>query len=62
VRRTRAASASAVLAGAALAAVLGTTGSVTAQALGDLQTPDTPLVLRAQGSFFVGGEKAQHRG
>lgn len=24
----------------------------------DVQTPDTPLVLEAQGSFFVGGEKA----
>ena len=30
-----------------------------AQALKDLQTPDTPLVLKAQGSFFVGGEKAE---
>jgi pimeloyl-ACP methyl ester carboxylesterase len=59
VRRTSASFGPAVLAGAALAAVLGTTGSVTAQALGDLQTPDTPLVLKAQGSFFVGGEKAQ---
>ena len=33
--------------------------SVAAQALTDLQTPDTPLVLKAQGSFFVGGEKAE---
>ena len=33
--------------------------SVAAQALKDLQTPDTPLVLKAQGSFFVGGEKAE---
>ena len=31
----------------------------TAQALKDVQTPDTPLVLKAQGSFFVGGEKAE---
>ena len=31
----------------------------TAQALKDLQTPDTPLVLKAQGSFFVGGEKVE---
>ena len=30
-----------------------------AQALKDLQTPDTPLVLKAQGSFFVGGDKAE---
>ena len=29
-----------------------------AQALEDLQSPATPLVLKAQGSFFVGGEKA----
>ena len=29
-----------------------------AQAIKDVQTPDTPLVLKAQGSFFVGGEKA----
>jgi pimeloyl-ACP methyl ester carboxylesterase len=33
--------------------------SVAAQALKDVQVPDTPLVLKAQGSFFVGGEKAQ---
>ena len=33
--------------------------SVAAQAITDLQTPDTPLVLKAQGSFFVGGEKAE---
>ena len=32
---------------------------VAAQALTDLQTPDTPLVLKAQGSFFVGGEKVE---
>ena len=30
-----------------------------AQALKDVQTPDTPLVLKAQGSFFVGGDKAE---
>ena len=30
-----------------------------AQALKDVQTSDTPLVLKAQGSFFVGGEKAE---
>ena len=30
-----------------------------AQALKDLQTPKTPLVLKAQGSFFVGGEKVE---
>ena len=30
-----------------------------AQALKDVKTPDTPLVLKAQGSFFVGGEKVE---
>jgi pimeloyl-ACP methyl ester carboxylesterase len=50
---------SAVLAIVTLAGVLGTAGSVAAQALTDLQTPDTPLVLKAQGSFFVGGEKSE---
>ena len=49
---------SSVLVGAALG-VLGTAGTVTAQALKDVQTPDTPLVLKAQGSFFVGGEKVE---
>lgn len=28
-----------------------------AQSLKDVQTPDTPLVLKAQGSFYVGGDK-----
>jgi len=46
------------LAGAALAVVLGIAGDAMAQALKDIQTPDTPLVLKAQGSFFVGGEKS----
>ncbi len=49
---------SAILFGVTLTGVLGAASSVTAQALKDLQTPDTPLVLKAQGSFFVGGEKA----
>ena len=30
-----------------------------AQALKDVQTSDTPLVLKAQGSFFVGGDKVE---
>jgi pimeloyl-ACP methyl ester carboxylesterase len=46
------------LAGFALASVLGTAIGAEAQALEDVQTPVTPLVLKAQGSFFVGGEKA----
>ena len=45
------------LVGAALSAVLGAATAVNGQGLKDLQTPETPLVLKAQGSFFVGGEK-----
>jgi pimeloyl-ACP methyl ester carboxylesterase len=30
---------------------------VSAQSLGDVQRPSEPLVLKAQGSFYVGGEK-----
>ena len=33
--------------------------STSRQALKDVQTPQTPLVLKAQGSFFVGGEKGE---
>jgi pimeloyl-ACP methyl ester carboxylesterase len=50
---------SSILVGAALAGVLGTAVNVMAQALNDVQTPETPLVLKAQGSFFVGGEKVE---
>jgi len=50
---------SVVVAGASAAGVLGPAGNVMAQALKDVQTPDTPLVLKAQGSFFVGGEKVE---
>ncbi|MET0556209.1 MAG: alpha/beta fold hydrolase [Vicinamibacteria bacterium] len=45
------------MAAVALPGLLGTHGSVRAQALKDVRTPDSPLVLKAQGSFFVGGEK-----
>jgi pimeloyl-ACP methyl ester carboxylesterase len=48
-----------VLFGATLGGVLGMAWSVAAQGITDLQTPDTPLVLKAQGSFYVGGEKAE---
>jgi pimeloyl-ACP methyl ester carboxylesterase len=48
-----------ILAGVIVAAVLGTAGDLMAQALKDVQTPDTPLVLKAQGSFFVGGETVE---
>jgi pimeloyl-ACP methyl ester carboxylesterase len=44
---------------AVLASVLSTPGGATAQALADVQTPDTPLVLKAQGSFFMGGETVE---
>jgi hypothetical protein len=50
---------SVIVAGVALASVLGTAPAVMAQALKDVQTPDTPLVLKAQGSFFVGGDKVE---
>jgi len=50
---------SALLVGVTLAGVLGATVTAKAQALKDLQTPDTPLVLKAQGSFYVGGEKSE---
>ncbi len=50
---------SALVAVLTIAGVLGMAKSVAAQAITDLQTPDTPLVLKAQGSFFVGGEKAE---
>jgi hypothetical protein len=50
---------SSILVGAALASLLATAVNVQAQALKDVQTPDAPLVLKAQGSFFVGGEKVE---
>ena len=43
----------------ALTLAPGAAGSVMAQALKDVQTADAPLVLKAQGSFFVGGEKVE---
>jgi pimeloyl-ACP methyl ester carboxylesterase len=49
----------AILVGVTVAGVSGTPIGAAAQAIKDVQTPDTPLVLRAQGSFFVGGEKAE---
>lgn len=44
---------------AALTVVMATGAPTDAQSLKDLQTPTTPLVLKAQGSFFVGGEKVE---
>ena len=58
-RQQFSASCRSVVFGVTLAGVLGTAIGVDAQALKDLQTPDTPLVLKAQGSFFVGGEKVE---
>jgi hypothetical protein len=49
---------SAILIGVTLTTVLGAASSVPAQSLKDVQTPETPLVLKAQGSFFIGGDKA----
>ena len=40
-------------------AALGTPAHVTAQEYKDVKTLDKPLVLKAQGSFFVGGEKVE---
>jgi pimeloyl-ACP methyl ester carboxylesterase len=47
----------------AAALIAGTAFAATAQSLETVQTAQTPLVLKAQGSFFVGGEKvAQTQG
>jgi hypothetical protein len=45
--------------GVAIAGVFSAPIETMAQALKDVQTPQKPLVLKAQGSFFVGGEKAE---
>jgi len=45
-----------VLAGVVLAGTLGTAITAAAQDVSDLQTPKSPLVLKAQGSFVVGGQ------
>jgi pimeloyl-ACP methyl ester carboxylesterase len=50
---------SSFLASIALAGVLGTAVNVMAQGLKDVKVPDTPLVLKAQGSFFVGGDNVE---
>ena len=50
---------SAISTGLTAACGLGVPAGPLAQSLKDVQTPDTPLVLKAQGSFFVGGEKAE---
>lgn len=45
--------------GTTVAFLLAAVGDVCAQALDDVQTSGTPLVLKAQGSFFVGGRKVE---
>jgi hypothetical protein len=45
-----------VLAGFAFAGTLGNTITAAAQDVSDLQAPKSPLVLKAQGSFVVGGD------
>lgn len=42
-----------------MACFAATTASLTAQSLSALKTPAAPLVLKAQGSFFIGGEKVE---
>ena len=48
-----------ILCGAVFAIALSTAPAASAQTLKSTQTPDAPLVLKSQGSFFVGGEKVQ---
>lgn len=43
----------------ALALVIVTDTAGVAQSLESLQSPDAPLILKAQGSFFVGGESVE---
>lgn len=50
---------SAILLAVTVAAVVGTSVGAMTQALKDVQTSETPLVLEAQGSFFVGGERVE---
>jgi pimeloyl-ACP methyl ester carboxylesterase len=50
---------SVIAVGVTVAGILGAAVGTEAQALKDLQTPQTPLVLKAQGSFFIGGEQAE---
>jgi pimeloyl-ACP methyl ester carboxylesterase len=44
-----------ILAGAILASIMGLPMSADAQSFESLRTPDSPLVLQALGSFYVGG-------
>ena len=58
-QRFRIWSRAAVFVAGALGSVLLAPVGAAAQALADVKTPDTPLVLKAQGSFFVGGESVE---
>ena len=48
---------STILCGVTAAVVFAAPAGLRAQTLKDVKTSDKPLVLTAQGSFFVGGEK-----
>jgi pimeloyl-ACP methyl ester carboxylesterase len=48
-----------ILCGVTAAGLLAAPAGLRAQALKDVQAADQPLVLKAQGSFFVGGEKVE---
>jgi pimeloyl-ACP methyl ester carboxylesterase len=48
-----------VLASIVLAGIPGTATNAAAQRYQDLRTPESPLVLKAQGNFFVGGETVE---
>jgi hypothetical protein len=50
---------SVVLAGGIFAGIFGMAITVKSQQVKDIQTPKTLLVLKAQGSFFVGGETVE---
>jgi len=47
------------LVGVMLAGALAAATGAAAQSLKDVKAPDTPLVLKAQGSFYVGGDKVE---
>jgi hypothetical protein len=48
-----------LLTGTAVATVVVGSTNAAAQALKDVRVADAPLVLKAQGSFFVGGQKVE---
>lgn len=50
---------SAAMAATVLAGGLGLCLGASAQTLQSIKTPSTPLVLKARGSFYVGGEQVQ---